>query len=207
MKRSQQGFTLIELIVVLGIMGVVTTLATSVFIQMNSSWAEIRSDADFEIKANNIFDEFRRDADQAIPQSVTHVPLAVTNDQYRGASEAFFNAFFNSDTLEFPAYVPLGPQGLLRPGRVRYFLDRQSGAPSLIRQVLTLDGESVVGQQNVGTGVYGFDVQFPAADGRGWTNDWTGNRAPSFVRVSILLIDDRDATEQVARTAVIRIPS
>ena len=59
--RSTRGFTLLELIVVIGLMAIVTAWASSAFFKMSDAWRRISLRAELDARADQALDQMRAD--------------------------------------------------------------------------------------------------------------------------------------------------
>lgn len=205
MMRSRKGFTLIELLVVLGLLSVSTTLSVSVFMVMNDRWDEIRTVADFDERATNIFEDFRRDTETALSAQQASVSIEHENKLHKSPEADFFQIAFEDDSLTLPIFAQVGSKRNLTAAIVRYAIVRNNRSYQLRRQIAELDGEFEGGGILISDGVIGFDVQFPAANGYGWTQEWNRPGTPPLIRVNILMLDPDDFSKQATRSAVLRI--
>ena len=207
MMRSRQGFSLIELLVVLGLLSVATGLAVTTFFRMNDQWDFVRTGAEFDERADKIFDYFHDDAETALSAQVSSVAIAHNDRESEGLFNEFYGSDFASDTLTLPVFAQLGSDRNLIAAKVRYYIERNTRSAVLRRQVTSIDGE--FSDENPGIpvddGVISLDFQFPNADGTGWVGRWGRPGTPPMIRVNILMIDPGDPTTQASRTAVFRI--
>lgn len=188
MKRG--GFSLFEMIVVLGIMSIATGLGAAVFLQMNENWERIRRTAELEARAQAIFSAIRADAENILPERVTGVAVAHPVTQFYDDDE-FDAAPLTDGSLELPVYAALGADQRVGAARVRFSIDRSSPSPKLIRTTGGLYGGAAQGNASVvAEGVYGFAAEpIPGA--------------ARTLRLSVLLADERQPDDQIARTAVV----
>ena len=73
--RTRRGFSLLELVVVVGIIGVVTTIGLTTFIRMMDYWNAEQSRASLERKAEYALDQMRQDFAAALSSGLCGSPL------------------------------------------------------------------------------------------------------------------------------------
>lgn len=186
----RRGFSLIEMIVVLGIMSIAVGLGSTVFLQMNDNWQRIRRVAELEARAQQIFAAIRADAQNILPERITAVPVAFELRQYYDDDE-YDAAPLADGSLVLPVFTALGADQRVGAARVRFAIDRSGPTPKLMRTTGGLYGDGPQGNASiVADGVYGFAVD-PLAG------------AERALRISVLLADDRQPDDQIARTAVV----
>lgn len=203
MKR-RGGFSLIEMIVVIGLMAITTGIGTSVFIQMNDNWHRVRRAAELEGKAETIFAAIRKDAENLLAPELTGIPVTANIASYRDTRQFNANAFVDGSLL-MPVYTTLGSEQRITAARVQYRIDHSGTVPKLVRTTGTLYDDDPKGNaETIAEGVYAFAVQMPG-DEKPLPGE-TGpppRLEPGLIRLSVLVADDAYPLDQIARTAVI----
>ncbi len=210
MKRPQQnrGFSLMELILSIGILGVVSTLGISILTQVYSLWGETSVQARLNENAEQAFNTLRTDLAEVLPSYLATRPLRGVSTLLHDDDERYWGITFHDDRVIFPAFVPQSnAEGTSpTPALVMYHVDRMSGA--LVRTTGNLDAEFPEGARSAeAEGVLHFLIEYmDAEEGRGiWETSWTDEKHPAALRVTLVLQDPDRPLEQVARKAVIPV--
>jgi len=203
--HNRGGFTLMELLAVLAILGVVMFLSTSAIFTTADWWSQIRTRAQLVDKADSAFEQIRTDITAALSPALTGVSL--THEQGTlGDGTGYLDSPFPSDRVIVPVYMPLGPEQKLMSGRVQYTIERDEESSVLVRTTGGLYSDSVEGNPlTIETSVYGFDVQFAKPEGDGWIDEWDRSGLPDAVRINLLMADEVNPTIQLSRTSVMTI--
>lgn len=207
--RHARGFTLLELLVVLSILGVVTTIGTMAFVGVTGAWNERKSIAELDAQARQAIESIRQDLANALSTELAPVG-------FRGVSRdietdrTFPPAVLADDEFAFPVQSATGSETLEVAAQVGYRVDRSGDMGRLIRTVGPIEKAfPTTNQQEVipRAGVLGFSVQYLADSANPlWADRWALNPMPRAVRVSIVLEDpDRPNEYQVTKEAVIPI--
>ncbi len=198
---KQRGFSLVELIIAIGILGVVSTIGAVMFIRMSDLWGGMLHRVDLDITADNAFDTIGRDVRGLLPLGLADKPFT----GIRGDSESEGGPSFACDQFSFPVRMwvrqPSEPP-LETVGLATYALDRESH--SLIRTLTPVSASDSEGQRTlIAAGVSSFRVEYdPGPGGAGWLPEWKESRLPRAIRVSIVLMNPDPPNEQIARKAV-----
>jgi prepilin-type N-terminal cleavage/methylation domain-containing protein len=204
--RRPTGFTLLELIIVLALMGVATTMGSVMFVRVTDTWNRTSTRIELYAKANAVFDQMGQDFSEVVSAKLTGATI-------RGASQIFrdnrrFKAALEDDQITIPVETVAGPDGRVQRLDVRYHIQRTGGANALMRTV-NLPGAppNAAGTSvKVADGVIAMRIEYlgkrPEAV---WQEEWTRPRTPGTVRVSVTLADPDRFYEQVSRKAVFPI--
>lgn len=197
----RHGFSLLELIVVIGLIGIVTTWGYVILYRVDSAWNELRQRTELSAAADNIFETMKADFDAMVSPALAGVPIAGTEAMAETKHEGQ-RAVFN-DSITLPVAGPEG-QGLQR---VRYYVDRSDGRDQLTREsVILAAGEMPLTQTplNPGVNVAYLRCEFGAGADAGfeWLPRWDRPESPACVRVSMTLVNPDRPYIQVSRKAV-----
>ncbi len=202
MRRAQRrsGFTLLELIVVIGLMGVVSTMGAVMFSKMLGTWTGLKSHTDLDRRAQWVLEDIGKDVAAMISPSLA--PDAhLVGLKPEGA---------DSHLLVLPVALP-GMGGRTVGGFATYHVfepDEETVEDTLVREIQMIDDEFADAQRvTVAKGVKAFGVKFAAKDGQ-WVDKWDENDEglPNAIRISLTMADpDNPYRDRVTRMAVFPI--
>ena len=186
--RTTQGFTLVELILVIAILGILTTMGVVMFGRINNAWTLTRNRTELDAKAEYALDQIRQDLTDLVSPALTGAPLqgadaAVPDAAFPGANAA-------SDTLIIPirGETPAGAARVLTRTQTGLYGETQETAPPA----------------TVAEGVAQFNVQFLGPDAQ-WLDAWETAAPPAAVRVSLVVANPDRPERQVARETVFAV--
>ncbi|MCP4640321.1 MAG: prepilin-type N-terminal cleavage/methylation domain-containing protein [bacterium] len=189
----RSGFTLLELLVVIGILGVLSSLGAVTFAQMMGRWSDVKHKIDRDRVADNILEGMRKDFSAIISTALVGEDTCLVGFTVD-----------DRDEVVFPVAAPTA-QGRTLGGLVRYGLGDDR---TLQRVSYKLSDEYDVGEYpvTVAKGVVGMEIEYNAGTEEGWVDHWESPVLPKAVRVSITLADpDNPTRDQVSRWAVFPI--
>jgi len=214
MKRSQScvrsdrnGFTLLELLVVIALMGVATSLGMSMFFKVSDAWRRTETRTELDARADAIFEQMRIDLSQVLSTKVCGYAI-------RGASQTaqdprFFRVPLKHDRIVIPAKNLGQPGQPAQYANVCYHIERHAdlGGYDLVRTTGPLGPKPPEGSPlKVGGGVLAMRIEYQADEkDRTWQPDWSRANQPAAVRVSLTLMNENRVHEQIARKAVFPI--
>ena len=206
MKRSR-GFSLIELLTVLAVLAVVTTIGTTMFFKVNDLWRKTTIRGQLDDTVARVDKELGRDLGMTLSSTLSGVAIQGVR---REAEVAVDLAAVEADVVQRQdddwVIIPVEEVDLksLQPRRynVLYRVQRASEealAGTLVRESFALDGavpEEVSGMP-LASGVQAVRAQY--YDGEAWRDAWSEGHNPEAVRVTLVLQDEARPWEQVAR--------
>jgi len=207
MKRhfnsSHPGFTLLEMIVVMSLMGVVGTIGLTGFFRMTEYWGALQENLRLNKSAANAFDSFSKDVENMLSSEVAGVSLqgvhADTEDNIH-----FWRITFEDDAVTFPAQIinPLTQE--FERLLITYSIRRGEEEPCLARSTALLErpGETT-NATVIAENVTGMRIQY--FDGKTWHGEWNQPVAPKLVRISLSLINGNRTDGQLARVATFAV--
>lgn len=197
-RCKTHGFTLLELLTVLGVLSVVTAIGIRAFFAVSDGWKTISIRSALDVRAITIMESLRHDFDQVLSPFRSGVSLK----GFEGTTQSS-TGNFDSDGVAFPIEYVNPLTGQVERAMVAFELSRQ-GSPVLERVVHALDAPPTTGNRAiVGEGAMAMRIEFN--DGMTWVRGWDDVRLPKAVRVSLVLQDADRPWEQISRTAVFTI--
>lgn len=197
--RKANGFTLLELLTVMVLMGVATTMGITMLFKVSDAWRETTRRMELEERASRIFNEMRKDFAVVVSPSVDG---ATIRGSCRSASDnRFYRVPLEDDRMTLPVSLRLKPDEPPRRVDVTYQIDRQSGRTVLLR---TINIPGAAGTPfEVADGVLAMRIEYGERHSDGsWFPAWTKPELPAAVRVSLTLVDPFRPTEQISRKTV-----
>jgi prepilin-type N-terminal cleavage/methylation domain-containing protein len=126
-KRS--GFTLLELLVVIAVLSIVSTMGFSALFKITGSWQTLAKRVALTDKADSIFETMRADFGQVISKRMSGISITGTNGEYKDSR--FWGFDLENDQMLLP--VGMTAPTIKRMG-VSYAIDRSEGTlPQLTR--------------------------------------------------------------------------
>jgi prepilin-type N-terminal cleavage/methylation domain-containing protein len=206
MKHANRaGFTLIEIVTVLAVMAVVSSLGTVIFYKMTSGWMQVRQRTELDARVENAFEQIQRDVNAIISHDISGIPLrGVLQDE---KSDEFFDRVMSRDRVVLPVTAAASIDGMDQAGLVMYSVESGEGQARLIRT--TGDFATANPSSNsttIAEGVLRFAIEFAPRDGAGgWARGWDRDQLPGAMRISMTILDPDQPDQQVARKAVFPI--
>ncbi len=186
--RKRNGFTLLELIVVIGLMGIVTSMGVTMFFKMSDAWKKTTARVELEAKSALAFESMRKDFSEIVSSDLAGVSITGTS-AFSGDRVPHAD-----DSVTIPVLRRSSPDGPLARESARYYIDRGEDGPALVRAV----GDSV---QPIVPDVVRMNVEYGLPSGA-WTDEWKEASMPRAVRVSLTLIHPDQLDEQIVRKSV-----
>lgn len=202
------GFTLLEVLVVIAILGIVSGLGTSAFVTITSAWNERKSITELDAQAQQAFESIRRDLSDALSYELS--AMAIRGTRHDAVDTATVPAAHNADdVIAIPVQGASEGRARQRAALVGYRMDRGTGDGSLVRTIGDLEAEfPTTGRLEIIPGAHtvAFRLEYLSNDPhRLWVGDWQGAGHPGAVRVSLTLEDPDRPDIQISRKAVLRV--
>jgi len=199
-SRSRSGFTLFELLVVLAVMSVVTTIGVTAYSRVTGVWRVSTLRLSLAANASTILDSIHRDMENVpsarrMGQSIGGVDVLSEETHFRRVP-------LDNDRLILPV-LQANASGFTERAAVKYHIVRDAEGDRIVRTSGPMDGSEPAGSSLIlsDTRVLALDLQF--LDGGEWKPAWTGPEHPEAVRVSLTLAGSGvREVEQITRSAV-----
>ena len=127
-----RGFSLIEVLVSIALLGVVTTIGVRTFSLLTTTWKETQTLAGLEDSAAIAFREIRKDLSDTLSAELSGVSI-IGIDQYVNAKQGHNQAADEDDRLIIPIQGTKDGEILERTRSIQYRIERESGRASLVR--------------------------------------------------------------------------
>jgi prepilin-type N-terminal cleavage/methylation domain-containing protein len=206
---SAAGFTLLEILVVTGIIGVVSTIGVSTLLSVTSAWNERKAITDLDAQAEQALHSIRGDLAAALSYEVSGIPIQGSTREVSD-DRTYPPARHRDDDLTIPVHAIDPSRPLAVPGNVGYRIERTGATGHLIRTIGPLGQGFPAGNRLdllPEARVLGFSVEFlaPGPDAL-WVDGWDHAGMPAAVRVSLAIQDvGRPNQDQVTRQAVVPV--
>ena len=196
--RKHAGFTLLELLIVIALLGVVTTMGLRAYGAMTARWNDTKATMEMHDAAGRALESIRRDLKAAPGAAVTGQGLLGQPGEARDENR-FWGHELADDSIVIPAVDPEDPGRLQL---VRYLVERGRQTPRLVR-VASRDGQN--GRVVIADGVLGFSVRFRAEPDGTWVSSWNHNRIPAQVAVNVVMMNPGNPQAQLVRREVVTL--
>ncbi|MGI6461806.1 MAG: type II secretion system protein [Candidatus Hydrogenedentales bacterium] len=201
--RRTWGFTLVELVVVIAILGILSTMGVVMFGRLTTAWTVTRNRTELDAIAEYALKQIRQDLSDLVSPALTGAPLQGADASIADAAFPGVNAA--ADTLIIPlrGKTATGSETL---AAVKYAVQDMGGTRVLTRTQTGLYGETQdnLSATRVADGVAQFNVQFLGPEGP-WRDAWETATPPAALRVSLVVANPDRPERQVARETVFAV--
>jgi len=204
MREHNQGFTLLELILVVALLSVVTSLGVSIFMKVSDAWDVTHAQTEMEARAGYLFDQMGQDFGQMVSHKLTGA--SIVSESQTAQDTRFFRIPLRDDRVTIP--VELAPRPGQPPQRVEvtYNIERKDGACTLMRSTRVAGAKGPGTSVAVADGVIAMGIEYAGkTPGSAWQAPWTQAGIPGAVRVNVTLMDPDRIGQQISRKAVFPI--
>lgn len=212
---SRGGFTLIEILVVIAILGVVTTLGTSAFVTLTTAWNASRAMADLDAQAASAFRLMRADFADIVSAELSGAAVRGEEGNWKPANndqlEAYFDRVLEDDIVALPVQSLPANHDRQDFTVVSFSIQREDGKHALVRTIGdVLEDDGLEPQLNLVdpdvAKVIRFRVEYINDEGE-WSSGWSEAGHPRAVRVSVTLEPVGQARQhlQISRKAIFPI--
>ena len=212
--RRRAGFTLLEILVVISLMGVVTTLGISAFFDMSKAWQSTRTMSELDREASNAFRMIKRDFTSVVSTELSGISVRGVHRNLESVDKSglyrYFDRVLADDAVVIP--VPAGAGGAADIDLISYSVNRADNGHRLVRTFgdVTLPEENALPEMDVVNPsiaeVIRFRIEYSSGGGE-WSAEWTDSLLPQAVRISMTLEEFGQYGQhlQITRKAVFAI--
>jgi len=199
--RERNGFSLVEMIVAIGLLAILTSIGTVMFFRMSDLWARGRLRVHLDAVAEMALAELRDDCAEIIPSATAGQALQGIEGEVK---DQVLWANVPDDKVVLPV-LSTGMMGRRSAAAVSYHIDREANA--LVRTANDPRAETPSPSRAVVTeGIAGLCIEYATGSAtEPWVRSWSESRHPEAIRVSVLVVDKDQPSEQVSRKAVFPI--
>jgi hypothetical protein len=191
-----------ELIIVIGLMGVAVSLGTVMFLRVTEAWGKISEFARMDAMAHSIFDQVRQDVAEVV--SAKKASTTIRGVMQNAHDNEYVNVTFADDRIVLPVELAPNPNAPRTRAEVEYWVDRKSNAHSLVRTVrIPGNADASASEIRLNDSVLAFLVEYCGKEaGSPWQREWNKPVPPSAVRVTVTLMGPGQQWRQIVRKAV-----
>ncbi len=207
MHRRSAGFTLLEMLVVIMIIGAAMTMGTSTFVTVTQVWNERRAISELDGQAQAAIESIRADLASALSSDMSGVGLSGSSRELKD-DRTYPPWAHADDDFSFAVESADAARGNAALAKIGYRVERTGATGTLVRTTGPISGEFPEGGrlELVSARVQGFSVEYLAAGpGAAWSETWAGPGFPRAVRVGLALESSVRPEFQTSRKAVIPI--
>ena len=211
-RNRRHGFTLFELLVVISIMGVATTLGATMLSRVMDTWRRVSVRTELDAMAERVFEKMGKDFADVLSSDLSGVALGGITQTVRDHAD-FPGRALADDRIIIPIRTAPGLDRAEAGAMVMYKVERDNGRDQLVLTIgdLVTDVPVPIGgriEMIPQARVLGLRFEYASKDGV-WQapDDEAGSfdDLPKAVRVSLALADRDFPNEQVARSRVFPI--
>ncbi|MBI1319119.1 MAG: prepilin-type N-terminal cleavage/methylation domain-containing protein [Candidatus Hydrogenedens sp.] len=194
---AARGFTLLELIVVLAVLSVVSTLGISAFVSVTSYYNTTARRMALDERARQVFESIQEDCAMMVPSGFAG--CSVFSKRQMEETKRYGRVPLENDQMVLPIAFYNPVTEATNRASVLYAIDRSEAQPRLIRRLEGGFGNPAPqgAEEIVAEGVLAMRIDY--FDGKRWLPEWTAAQHPDAIRVSLVLQDLDRPYEQVAR--------
>lgn len=204
MTRRRAGFTLMELLVSLSLLGVVSTIGVTAFFRVADHWTAVQRAQRLDTQASAALDAIREDLDRMLPPRTGAGAFASVCQTARHSFGAL-EATANDDKITFPIVQKNVATGAFEQAVVTYEIDRHAAMPRLMRKVRGTDADAQAAGASlvIAEGVFSMSVM--CGDPPDMTCGWDAPEPPEGVVVSLGMADPADPGAGLSRAATFEL--
>lgn len=201
------GFTLLELMVTVAILGVVTGLGATAFSNITTAWGNARAETELDRRVDEAFNAFQEDISDTLSARLSGEPILGIHREIN--SEKYFDRVLSDDMIVLPIQHSATDTRMRTGSKVAWRVQRNQEQSTLVRAIGALDQPIPAGGMTDELGeadVIRLSFEFEAADAPGkWVREWNRNEHPAAVKMTIVVADRNRPWVQIGREAVFPI--
>ncbi|MDQ1257056.1 MAG: Type secretion system protein [Candidatus Hydrogenedentes bacterium] len=206
----RHGFTLFELLLVIGLMGLATTLGGAILLEVMEAWDRVSVRTGLDAMAQTVFDRLDTDFGDMLSSDLTGVSLVVISRSLEDGNQPA-GQVLPDDMLIVPVCTSTDPAGAVSGTTVMYQIERENGRDLLVQTTGDLQTDIPIGgrvELIPRADVLSMRVEY--ADKNGVWLEANGEEGwfkglPRAVRISLTLADLDRPDEQISRSKVFPI--
>jgi type II secretion system protein J len=200
--RNRDGFTLLELMVVIAVLAILTTLGVQAFFNLTTSWNQTRALTELAHKADDALDFIGRDVQDVLSAKLSGQSIIGEQREFQN-EEGMKKATDENDRIVIPLQGIHMGLAQRKSSSVQYAIHRSSGGPILTRTIgLFGDGHPSGAPFAVIKGPHTTRFRVEYNDGDQWVEQWNAAELPRAIRVSLTVADVDNSMVQISRKRV-----
>ncbi len=215
----QAGFSLLEILVVMALLAVLSTIGATMFIKVSDAWRTAHTRTDLIRTSDAFFSQFRKDVQHMLATQQTGIALHGEAVEYTESDSSLplYDVPRGVDSITLPVTMPVSDQGYERRYAVTYAVDNSVSPPALHRSTRPLDilegdlskplsPNDIEESQILLEGVIALRLEYyngqasPQEDAA-WTTSWDGEKHPRAIRMGLVLAHPDRLDRQLSRQA------
>lgn len=201
--RKHAGFSLVEMLVVLAMLSVVSTVGIGAFISITGSYRTTEKRMDLEGVAQRALESIGEDCSLLTASRLAGTALRGVRSMEDAAR--YGRVPLEDDHIVLPVSYQNPLEKRVERLSVAYAIDRETAPARLVRTMQGGYGHEAPGgaTETVATGVLSMRIDY--FDGNVWQENWSAEQHPVQVRVSVTVFDLDRPYEQLSRSATFPI--
>lgn len=203
-REHHRGFTLLELILVVALLSVVTSLGVSIFVKVSDAWDVTHARTEMDARAGYIFSQMGQDFGQMVSHKLAGANIV--SESQTAQDKRFFRIPLRDDRVTIPVQLASQPGQPPQRAEVTYSIDRKDETCTLMRSTRVVGAKGPGTSVAVAEGVLAMGIEYAGkTPGSAWQAPWTQAGIPGAVRVNVTLMDPDRIGQQISRKAVFPI--
>lgn len=205
--KPSGGFTLLELIITIAILGAVTGMGATAFTGVTTAWSNAQSEAELDRRVDEVFNAFQEDVSDTLSARLSGEPVLGIAREVN--SDRYFDRVLADDMIVLPIQHSAADTRMRSGSKVAWRVQRNQDTSILVRAIGALDQPIPSGGMTNELGeadVVRLSFEFEAVDEPGkWVREWSRNEHPAAVKMTLVVADTGRPWVQIGREAVFPI--